>query len=523
MKKFLSALLLSFLLVWPVLACMNAFEIIPGIDAGDPSSHFVEMAQVNTPMVEDFIARKQKECDKKQNETCSDIAVGYIYLKKFKKALRLTEELVKKYPNEYSVVITHAVALELDGQYTEALKHLKKAIQINPKSHEGSEWIHVKILENAIHGSSNPQGSILGFDFGTGETPVNTKNIDLRKNITELHYQLNDRMYFVGKKDPVFGSMLFDYADMLALHGSTGYAYLHYIMARKYGFNPPYMDDRLYNVETFTKGIDQTPEHTLHNFYVAETDADVLNEVIAKDKKLYAKKPTRNGIHVAEGYLYLKQYDSALVWGNRVYAQFPNDRRIMAVQAQILEWSGKPAESREVVRKIIALDGENCQKCKWWIMEKLLDTQINPGKPILNLDFGTDSMPQNIDHIDVEGQMFPLKELIEQRLYFEKKENNPLFGSLIFDYANLLVLIDHVTYSLDFYKKAEQYGYQSDVLAKRKAKVQAFVDRKDPIPKPGRRQRLKPYIKPVALAGLGVLVLGGVFVWIRRRKRRNRA
>lgn len=105
----------------------------------------------------------------------SDYAAQLLRLDEINTALPILEQLYAEYPQEYNIVANLGTAYELAGQDSKALYLLHKGVFINPNSHRGSEWIHLKILEAKIGLKANPlwlqQNPILGFDFGKDTLP----------------------------------------------------------------------------------------------------------------------------------------------------------------------------------------------------------------------------------------------------------------------------------------------------------------------------------------------------------------
>ena len=100
---------------------------------------------------------EKKLQSKPRLELLSDYALNLVRAGKIKEALVIFEKLVVKYPNEYALQANLGTTYELMGDNKAALKHIKKGLELNPNSHEGSEWIHVKILEAKIALESNPK------------------------------------------------------------------------------------------------------------------------------------------------------------------------------------------------------------------------------------------------------------------------------------------------------------------------------------------------------------------------------
>lgn len=247
-KKFI-ILIITLMSGLYAIPCMNEYEVMDGIKKPVINGDEISAVVIDKIALTEYI-HSTMNCPwdgSRIDKNCTNVAVADIYLGKHESAVKKLEILIKQYSFEYNVVITYAVALELTEKYKEALMYLKKAIKLNPDSHEGSEWIHVKILEYVVkNGTKAPSSSILGIDFGNDSIPVAPMDIKIEKLKTELQFQLQDRLFFVeGKKDPVYGSLLFDYANCLVLMDHLSASVEFFQMAKDYGFESPVLDKRL--------------------------------------------------------------------------------------------------------------------------------------------------------------------------------------------------------------------------------------------------------------------------------------
>jgi tetratricopeptide (TPR) repeat protein len=86
----------------------------------------------------------------------SDYAVALMYLGRSQEAVGLLNQLEKERPGEYFVAGNLGTAYELSGNNEEALRWIREAIRRNPASHEGTEWLHEKILEAKIAQQKEP-------------------------------------------------------------------------------------------------------------------------------------------------------------------------------------------------------------------------------------------------------------------------------------------------------------------------------------------------------------------------------
>ncbi|RYY88169.1 MAG: tetratricopeptide repeat protein [Chitinophagaceae bacterium] len=177
----------------------------------------------------------------------SDMGVLLILQKKYNEARDLYLELERKKPGRYSTASNLGTVYELLGKNDSALYWIQRAVAINPRSHEGSEWIHVNILKAKVAGIADPTAqALLDTDFGPGPKPHSTRN---RSQLWELDkalfYQLNERMSFIKPVDPVIARLLFELGNIRWLESDLYSVEALYAEARRYGFNDPLLQERL--------------------------------------------------------------------------------------------------------------------------------------------------------------------------------------------------------------------------------------------------------------------------------------
>ena len=91
------------------------------------------------------------------------------------KAVALLEELYRRHPNEYNIAANLGTGYELTGNNEKAIELLKKAVAINPASHYGSEWLHIKILEEKIAAQPDYK-KIIGLGITDYESYISNLN-----------------------------------------------------------------------------------------------------------------------------------------------------------------------------------------------------------------------------------------------------------------------------------------------------------------------------------------------------------
>ncbi|MFL5728162.1 MAG: tetratricopeptide repeat protein [Cytophagaceae bacterium] len=168
----------------------------------------------------------------------SDYALVLLKLGRTYESLGILKELVRQYPNEYNINANLGTAYELNGDPRQALKYIQRAVEINPLSHNGSEWIHVKILETKIQMDRNPlylkNTSIIGL-YVELDKSYSKKELDsLNKIKEELVWQLTERINFVDAPDPVVANLLSDLGRLVTVTGFIENAIPVYTLSLKY-------------------------------------------------------------------------------------------------------------------------------------------------------------------------------------------------------------------------------------------------------------------------------------------------
>ncbi|HRH38942.1 MAG TPA: hypothetical protein PK760_11380, partial [Flavobacteriales bacterium] len=95
-------------------ACMNMMQRVPGVEYEHVEFYWIGRTTVDEDSVRAFI-RQAEEKKLKDGREWNDVAIAHLYLKEYDAGLKITTKLVAKHPKDYSIVITHAAALELNG------------------------------------------------------------------------------------------------------------------------------------------------------------------------------------------------------------------------------------------------------------------------------------------------------------------------------------------------------------------------------------------------------------------------
>lgn len=174
-------------------------------------------------------------------EDRSDYAVALMYLGRSPEAVKLLNALELERPGDYSIAANLGTALELSGDNAGALHWIREGIHRNPKSHSGTEWLHVKILESKLAQERDPSHfsthSVLELNpDALGKiVKIDGTDFSLESLREALRYQLKERVQFVKPPDAVVATLLLDYAAVEAAARTLESAETLLRMATQYG------------------------------------------------------------------------------------------------------------------------------------------------------------------------------------------------------------------------------------------------------------------------------------------------
>ena len=162
-------------------------------------------------------------------EELNDYGVLLIYARRFPEAIAIFKKIEKQKSGLAKTAANLGTAYELAGQLEKAKYWIKQGMLRDPEIHEGSEWIHVKILEASIQQKKDPKWihthDVLGLDFGAQKqpkarlevikisTPNGEKNYNLDQIFTHGEIQMKQRLEFV-KQDPITAQIMFNLGNI---------------------------------------------------------------------------------------------------------------------------------------------------------------------------------------------------------------------------------------------------------------------------------------------------------------------
>lgn len=229
MKNYLILMLLHFVYHLPSFACGNEYEFYHFTHSytnadgsiketyGEYSGYYFNHGFNKEELNGKKVALEKALKEERKYQHLSDYALVLLKLGESKRSLTILQNLIKGHPNEYNINANLGTAYELNGKPDSALKYIRRGVKLNPNSHEGSEWIHVKILEAKLKMEKYPDylkdHSILDLSLDINKDHTE-EHIHIRD---ELAWQLKERIAFVKDPDPVVANLLFDMANLVAI------------------------------------------------------------------------------------------------------------------------------------------------------------------------------------------------------------------------------------------------------------------------------------------------------------------
>lgn len=244
MKKSVILLLILIFNIEGINACLNYYFSVD--NKGHLHSADDLQKAFNSNFNNKLIERKLKKLERQlkvENDyrLLSDYAVLLLKAGATKESIAILAQLSDHYPDEYHIASNLGTAYELNGDLEKAIQYIKKGIQLNPDAHEGSEWVHLKILETKIQ--LERDSSYLSKNTVLNLTEANKKD-SLVKN--QILIQVRERFPFSPGPNPIMASLLIDLGDCFANTTSIEFAKTMYTLAKLYyGANEDLVDPKI--------------------------------------------------------------------------------------------------------------------------------------------------------------------------------------------------------------------------------------------------------------------------------------
>ncbi|GAL86972.1 hypothetical protein MYP_4202 [Sporocytophaga myxococcoides] len=246
MKKLLLILFALFSYNIDALSCLNEYRVVTKLSGivTDERNYEGSLAYLKDGFDKDFLESRKKELQgyikegKADFKDYSDLAVIELKIGDRNLAIKILDSLVNFYPSEYSILSNLGTAYELQGENRTALDLLQKAYAINPKSHRGSEWIHIAILKEKLKETPDYSRIINLKEFADLKTFYEYWSNNNKQGLDTIHsalrFQLKERISFIKAPDQCIGQLCFDLAEITAVSESLDDAKEVYELAKSY-------------------------------------------------------------------------------------------------------------------------------------------------------------------------------------------------------------------------------------------------------------------------------------------------
>lgn len=188
----------------------------------------------NAPLNEKRLISTEARLRKsKSYKDLSDYSVRLTKVGKYKESLEILKVLAKDHPNEYQIIANLGTSYELNGQLDSALKYIRKGLFLNPNSHDGSEWVHERILITKIELKKNPQ-----YLETTSILQISESDKGYDKYAHQILVQVRERMPYCPPNNQIMQHLLIELGDVFVNSNSIRFGISLFEIARYY-YNAP--------------------------------------------------------------------------------------------------------------------------------------------------------------------------------------------------------------------------------------------------------------------------------------------
>jgi tetratricopeptide (TPR) repeat protein len=219
----------------PTFACLNFYYSID--DDGD-LHEITQMHQYFKKFNKNFnvkkICKSLPKIEEKLKESgdykdLSDYAIALMKLGLFEEAKDILVELEFAHPEEYKLASNLGTAYELVGEVDSAIKYINYGMELNSNAHEGSEWVHIKVLETKNHLKEDSTWLENHTVLELSEKQEADSSV-----LHQIFIQAHERFPFTPGPDSIMASIMVDLADCFAAKTSIEHAKAMYQIAKEH-------------------------------------------------------------------------------------------------------------------------------------------------------------------------------------------------------------------------------------------------------------------------------------------------
>ncbi|MFT7612245.1 MAG: tetratricopeptide (TPR) repeat protein [Parvicellaceae bacterium] len=165
----------------------------------------------------------------------SDYASMLVYAGYWERAKVIFQRIEREWPNQYTTASNLGTVYELLGKPDSALIWIQHGYNLDPNSHGGSEWIHLKILEYKLSSKESTEDMFNLFQVDADGLSID----EFSPNEIAQHFfhQLNERLYFIDGPNQILAQMYFELGQILTAQSVFQNADTLFQIAETYGYN----------------------------------------------------------------------------------------------------------------------------------------------------------------------------------------------------------------------------------------------------------------------------------------------
>jgi tetratricopeptide (TPR) repeat protein len=264
MKKSILILILLLINITESNACLNYYYSVDNkghLHSADDLQRAFN-TNFNLKLIESKLKKLERQLIKENDfKLLSDYSVLLLKAGKTKESLDILHELSKHYPNEYQIAANLGTAYELNGDINKAIQFIKRGIELNPNSHDGSEWVHIKVLETKLQ---------LELDslYLSNNSVLNLTEEDKQDSLVrnQILIQVRERFPFSPGPNPIMASILIDLGDCYANTASIEFAKVLYTISKLYyGANEDLVDSKINEMVSLRNKFSQIKPEKRHS------------------------------------------------------------------------------------------------------------------------------------------------------------------------------------------------------------------------------------------------------------------
>lgn len=162
----------------------------------------------------------------------------------YAEALEIFKQMETDHPGRYGTAVNMGTTYELMGDLDSALFWISTGIRRNPKSHDGTEWLHVAIIKAELKLKEDPGNLAKHHVIELPESmswesaiQVDGNTYTLEQIEKALNYQLSERLLFIKPPNPVVADLLYTFGMLEAATSALEPSIELLEMSRDYGFH----------------------------------------------------------------------------------------------------------------------------------------------------------------------------------------------------------------------------------------------------------------------------------------------